>query len=359
MVAALLDPASPVPWNSDDDSPLECVAVFAETHDVKTFVFAAPQGRWFDYLPGQFLTFEFEIAGETISRCYSLASSPLRPVTASITVKRVGGGVVSNWLHDHLKPGMIVRALGPMGDFSYALHPAPKYLFISGGSGITPLMSMSRACCDRAQPVDIVFLHAARTPADIIFRDELSLMARRLRGFRVVCLPETLGGEPGWFGPTGRVNAPLLGALVPDLAERTVFCCGPDPFMSAVRAACGELGASASNYHHESFDFSALQAEVLAEAPPTAETVVFSVTFAKMQRTVLVREDETVLKAAKAAGVPLPSSCATGLCGTCKTRKVSGEVEMSHQGGIRKREIDAGFFLPCCSKPRSDLVLDR
>jgi glycine betaine catabolism B len=348
-------------WDGEVDDRLTCVAVFDETHEVRTFVFAAPEGRRFEFLPGQFLTFEFEIHGEPMRRCYSLASSPLRPFTASITVKRVPGGPVSNWLHDTLRPGMLVRALGPMGSFSAAHHPAAKYLFVSGGSGITPLMSMSRAFADLAGAVDIVFLHAARTPGDVIFRMELAEISRRLEGFKVIHLPEHRGTEPEWAGATGRLDPVLLEALVPDVALRMVFCCGPDPFMTAVRAACERLGVSPSRYHHESFDFGTLQRE---EAPPLDETAgqevrTFSVTFARIQRTIAVRADETVLKAAKIAGIRLPSSCAEGLCGTCKTKRLSGDVEMNHAGGIRQREIDSGFILPCCSKPLSDLVLDR
>lgn len=349
-------------WDAEVDDTLTCVAAFAETHDVKTFVFTAPQGRRFEYRPGQFLTFAFEIGDETIHRCYTLASSPLRPFTASITVKRVAGGPVSNWLHDTLRPGMTVKALGPMGDFSSDHHPAPKYLFISGGSGVTPLMSMSRALADRAAPADVVFLHAARTPQDVIFREELALIARRLPGFRVILLPEGRGAEPEWPGPTGRINPDLLRVLVPDAAERTVFCCGPAPFMAAVQDASGVLGVTPANYHHESFDFAALPQDPGATvfgAEHAALAESYSVTFAKLRRTISVRADETVLKAARDAGIRLPSSCATGLCGTCKSKRLSGDVQMSHNGGIRQREIDMGFFLPCCSKPTSDLVLDR
>jgi glycine betaine catabolism B len=348
-------------WDAEADDHLTCVAVFAETHDVKTFVFAAAEGRRFEFLPGQFLTFEFEIRGDIVRRCYSLASSPLRPFTASITVKRVSGGVVSEWLHQNLNTGMTVRALGPMGSFSTAHHPAAKYLFVSGGSGITPLMSMSRDFADRACPADIVFLHAARTPADVIFRDELALISRRLKGFRVTHLPEDRIGEPEWAGMTGRLNNTLLGVLVPDIIERTVFCCGPEPFMRVVQLACSDLGVAPSRYHHESFDFGVLKREEpeFAADRTDADVKTYSVTFAKSRRTISVRADETVLKAAKAAGIKLPSSCATGLCGTCKSKRISGNVDMSHRGGIRQREIDAGFFLPCCSKPTSDLVFDR
>src|SRR6201996_6345146 len=96
------------------------------------------------------MTYAFEIGGETVHRCYTISSSPTRPDTISITVKRVPGGPVSNWLHDNLRPGMAVRATGPMGVFSAMEHPARKYLFLSGGSGITPLMSMTRSYRDLA-----------------------------------------------------------------------------------------------------------------------------------------------------------------------------------------------------------------
>lgn len=362
-----LTPLPDAAWNPDLDDRLTCLAAFPETHDTKTFVFRAPEGRRFVFEPGQFLTFGFEIAGETVNRCYSLASSPLRPGTASITVKRVPGGTVSGWLHANMRPGMTVRALGPMGAFTAARHPAPKYLFLSGGSGITPLMSMSRAFADLAAPVDIVFLHAARSPLDLVFRAELDLIARRLDGFRVVQLPERRDGEAGWPGAVGRISAPLLRYLVPDAAERTVFCCGPDPFMAAAKGICAELGVPASNYHHESFDFSTLQEEEPAAAAQAAVAGreieatprTFTVAFAKSHREIQVGADQFVLPAARDCGVTMPSACRTGLCGTCKSKLISGTVDMQHRGGIRQREIDAGLFLPCCSKPLSDLVVDR
>ncbi|WP_075214982.1 hybrid-cluster NAD(P)-dependent oxidoreductase [Mongoliimonas terrestris] len=354
-------------WDAEVDDRLVCVAAIDETHDVKTFVFAAPEPRRFAYKPGQFLTFDVEIGGETVNRCYTLASSPLRPHTVSITVKRVPGGPVSNHLHDTLKPGMIVRAVGPMGEFTCAeAAPAERYLFLSGGSGITPLMAMSRAFADLGRPVDVVFLHAARTPKDIIFRTELDLIAARLPGFRVVHLPERADGEPGWAGPLGRLSADYLRLVVPDAATRQVYCCGPDPFMKAARGVLAGLGLPEAAWHQESFDFATLSAEqpavaeavIAAEATP-ATVPSYQVTFQKIGQTVTVRADQFVLATAREAGIRLPASCTAGLCGTCKSKLVSGTVEMSHKGGIRQREIDAGMILPCCSKPTSDLVIDR
>ena len=104
-------------WDAEADDILVCRAVRDETADVRTFVLSPRQPRRFAHRPGQFLTFAFEIGGETVHRCYTIASAPTRPDAVSITVKRVPGGPVSNWLHDTLRPGGIVRALGPMGEF--------------------------------------------------------------------------------------------------------------------------------------------------------------------------------------------------------------------------------------------------
>ncbi|HUC18228.1 MAG TPA: 2Fe-2S iron-sulfur cluster-binding protein [Acetobacteraceae bacterium] len=346
-------------WNSEADDELLCVGVRDETGDVRTFSFASRTPSRFLYWPGQFLTFDFPIDGVTVNRCYTIASTPTRPDRVAITVKRKKDGVVSPWLHANLRPGMRVRAAGPLGDFSFVAHPGEKYLFLSGGSGVTPLMSMARAHQDVAPEADILFVHFSRSPADIIFRHELAMMAHHMPHLRVVHVCE--GDSPGerWGGPRGRVSEALLSLLVPDLAERVVFDCGPAPFMERVRAGLGALGFEMQRYHEESFDFAAMGAATtvsMTEAPAGPE---FQVTFAKSGRTIAVRPGQHVLAAARAEGMRLPSSCTQGLCGTCKSRLISGQVEMKHQGGIRQREIDQGMILICCSTPLSDLVIER
>jgi ferredoxin-NADP reductase len=345
-------------WNSEADDELLCVGVRDETADVRTFSFASRRPSRFLYWPGQFLTFDFPIDGMTVNRCYTIASTPTRPDRIAITVKRKMDGVVSPWLHANLRPGMTVRAVGPLGDFSFVAHPGEKYLFLSGGSGVTPLMSMARAHQDVAPETDILFVHFARSPADIIFRHELAMMAHHMPHLRVIHVCE--GDSPGerWGGPCGRVSEALLSLLVPDLMERTVFDCGPAPFMAAVRAGLGAFGFDMQRYHEESFDFSA-SAMGVAVADEASAGSGFHVTFTKSGRTIAVKPGQHVLAAARAEGLRLPSSCTQGLCGTCKSRLVSGQVEMKHQGGIRQREIDQGMILICCSTPLSDLVIER
>ncbi|MDR5857039.1 hybrid-cluster NAD(P)-dependent oxidoreductase [Caballeronia sp. LZ062] len=375
--------ALPARWNSDTDDTLVCCHVRQETHDVKSFFFRSADERTFVFEPGQFITLELDIDGEPVNRCYTISSAPTRPHTISITVKRVPGGKVSNWLHDNVVAGSRVRVLGPSGEFTCARHPARKFLFLSAGSGITPLMSMSRAHHELGDDADIVFVHSARTPDDIIFARELDLIASNHANFRTAFVCERVGARTNWPGITGFLSLPLLKLIAPDFLEREVFTCGPAPYMEAVRDLLDEGGFDRQHYHEESFSFETI-AEVASQlasahvgdaiaqnadtieardnasgfAPAPVDTT-FKVSFAKSRREIECGSTQHVLDAAKKAGVRLPSSCTQGMCGTCKVKLVSGEVSMKHAGGIRQREIDQGMVLLCCSTPLSDLVVDK
>ncbi len=358
-------------WTSDAEETLVCCQVRQETHDVKSFFFMSREGRTFAFEPGQFITLELDIDGETINRCYTISSAPTRPHTISITVKRVPGGKVSNWLHDNLRPGDAIRVLGPAGEFTCARHAARKYLFLSAGSGITPLMSMSRSHHELGEDRDIVFVHSARTPDDIIFARELDLIAANQANFRTSFVCERLGQRTNWPGITGFLTLPLLRLIAPDFMEREIFTCGPAPYMKAVRDLLAEAGFDRTHYHEESFSFDALPAADQAAASGEASVpdagseaqteggTRFAVTFTKMRREIECGANEHVLDAAKRSGVRLPASCTQGMCGTCKVKLVSGQVDMRHNGGIRQREIDQGMVLLCCSKPLSDLVVEK
>jgi len=365
----------PERWTSDVEETLVCCHVRQETHDVKSFFFHSPQGRAFVFEPGQFITLELEIDGETINRCYTISSAPTRPHTISISVKRVPGGKVSNWLHDNLTAGTAVRVLGPAGEFTCARHPANKYLFLSAGSGITPLMSMSRAFDELGEDRNIVFVHSAQTPDDIIFARELDLIASNHTRFRTSFVVERVGARTNWPGVTGFLTLPLLKLIAPDFMEREIFTCGPGPYMKAVRDLLDEAGFDRGQYHEESFSFEALAesgtalpngdscddaCDAAQPAARDAETAVrYAVSFAKSRREIECGADQHVLDAARQAGLRLPASCTQGMCGTCKVKLVSGRVDMKHNGGIRQREIDQGMVLLCCSKPLEDLVIEK
>jgi glycine betaine catabolism B len=350
-----------VQWASGESKRIECLTVVDETHDVKTFIFQCPDYHALAYEPGQFLTVSPVIGGQSVSRCYTLSSTPTRPFTFSITVKRVPGGTVSNWLHDNLKAGDALTASGPAGIFTPVAAPAKKLLYLSAGSGVTPLMAMTRAAADLHADVDIVFGHSARTPKDIIFRDELGRLEKSMPSLRTLFICEGLGDEVDWKGPIGRLSVEELERQVPDFREREVFTCGPKGYMDAVKALLGSAGYEMSHYHQESFDIAAEPSvQALLDVAPSSEQSqeTFTVRLARSGKEFIMTPDQTVLAAAKKAGAVVPSSCSQGVCGTCKTAVLEGTVEMKHNGGIRQREIDKGLRLLCCSRPTSDLVVD-
>lgn len=361
MTETLIHRPSTTSWVEDLDGLLTCVAVTRITHDVLSFSFQAPQGACLRFEPGQYLTFTFEVNGMPVERCYTIASPPTDPERLTITVKKVPGGVVSPWLHERLRVGDRVRASGPHGLFSTSSHPAGKYLFLSAGSGITPLMSMTRALRDRHDPAQVAFVHCARSPADIIFREELAELAAQ-GSAAVTILCEEDAPQETWHGPRGRLSLPALFTAAPDLLDREIFTCGPPPFMAAVNEILELLGADPARRHQESFVLGAGAPVEVPGSPPIGgcdqATQTFQVSFRRSGRVVECDGATPVLTAAARAGLTLPSSCGQGVCGTCKTTLLGGQVDMQHGGGIRQREIDQGQVLLCCSTPLADLELD-
>ena len=367
MTEAILSWAGRRPWDDASDRLLVCRQVHTLTADVRTFVFESAEPRLFQHDPGQFLTLTVDIDGSPVERCYTISSPPTRPCLVAITVKRRPGGLVSNWLHDHLLPGGTVRARGPLGRFSMVRHPAPKYLFLSGGSGVTPSMSMTRTLYDLAHPADVVFVHSARTPADIVFRRELDLIAATAPAIRVVHVCAEDGPTEPWGGHRGRLTLDMLRQIAPDLHDREVFACGPAGYLDAVRHMLATAGFDMNRHHEESFTFDEQPTTLAAPTGPGPDTAaaatgttgkVFTVEFTRSSRTIECEADTPVLAAATRAGLSLPASCAQGLCGTCKATLLAGSVDMRHNGGIRPREITQNKILLCCSTPRDDLVID-
>jgi ferredoxin-NADP reductase len=338
----------PLPsWDPALDDVFVCAAVRAITRDVATVLLAPRHPGTVGFEAGQYVTAEFEIDGRPVQRCYTIASPPTRPERLGITVKRSAGGVVSPWLHDGgLRVGTTVRLAPPQGEFTLEKHPASSYLFLTAGVGITPVLSILREAHDLGTDIDAVLVHWQRRGSEVPYRRELDLIAATLPRVRLhfIC---TDG-----FG-AGRVDADVLPTLVPDLHRREVFVCGPDGYRDAVRAAAIAGGAAGAGIHEETFTFAAAPSPAVA----SGTTGGYRVEFRTHGVAVDCSAHTTLLDAALSAGVELSFSCTQGLCGTCKSTLVSGEVDMNHAGGIRPREIAAGKILLCCSTPRSDLVI--
>jgi ferredoxin-NADP reductase len=336
-----------------DDEMLECVSVVPEAPNTATFSFRAPSGAWFKYQPGQFLTLELPVPGGTVWRTYTISSSPSRPLSISVTVKAQGDSIGTRWMLDHLRPGMFLKASGPAGVFTLPKRPNGKFLFITAGSGITPSLSMTQYLFDRGQSPDVCFINCAKRPSEIIARRQLEGMAARVPGIKLHFVVEEDDPYQVWTGYRGQLTQIMLGLIAGDYLEREVYCCGPDPFMQAVRDMLNGLGFDMENYNQESFG---APVETEADAPELddvvpEETAAAEITFAASGVTANCTETDTVLAVAKASGLNIPSGCTFGICGTCKVKKTAGDVHMVHNGGISEEDVEAGYILACCSNP--------
>ena len=381
---------------------VKCVGIIDETGDARTFRFVAEPPVLFSYQPGQFVTLNLEIDDREISRSYSISSTPSRPHTLEITVKRVPPsspelprGLVSNWLHDNLEVGSQVQLSGPMGKFTCFEHPAPKLLFLSAGSGITPMMGMSRWIYDTGAECDVTFFHSARTANDVIFRDELELLAARQNNFH---LAVSYTGKSGGTGLKGRLTPAMLDVICPDFRDRVVFVCGSNSFMESIKQMFGDLQFPMHNYHQESFSKSnkkkapkadtpispvatmpefglaafldKIQANVYVPATPEVSLVTPSpsshptpatsiqVVFEKSGQEVVSDGEESILELAEQAGVKIRSGCRMGSCGACKKLTRSGNVRMEDPQALESSEAAAGYILCCVAYPQDRVVVD-
>lgn len=285
------------------------VDVRRETEDSATLVIKPGWGFNFDYQPGQYIGIGLLIDGRWRWRSYSLTSSPATSASArtvTITVKAMPEGFLSSHLVAGVEPGTVVRLAAPQGNFVLP-DPAPaSILFLTAGSGITPVMSMLRTLVRRNQIGDIVHLHSAPTEADVMFRGELAVLANEHPGYRLQ-LRETR--------TRGRLDLSLLDREVPDWRERQTWACGPEGMLNAAERVWSAAGIG-EQLHLERF-------AVSKAAPAGAGGMV---TFARSGRSVDADAATSLMDAGEAAGVQMPFGCRMGICQSCVVGLVEGHV---------------------------------
>lgn len=314
------------------------VDVRRETEDSATLVIKPGWGFDFDYQPGQYIGIGLLIDGRWRWRSYSLTSSPATSASArtvTITVKAMPEGFLSSHLVAGVEPGTVVRLAAPQGNFVLP-DPAPaSILFLTAGSGITPVMSMLRTLVRRNQIGDIVHLHSAPTEADVMFRGELAALANEHPGYRLQ-LRETR--------TRGRLDLSLLDREVPDWRERQTWACGPEGMLNAAERVWSAAGIG-EQLHLERF-------AVSKAAPAGAGGMV---TFARSGRSVDADAATSLMDAGEAAGVQMPFGCRMGICQSCVVGLVEGHVRdlrtgAEHEPGTRVQT--------CVSAASGDCVLD-
>ncbi len=323
---------------------LTCHEVRPETADVTSFFFNSDQAV--DFIPGQFLTLLVPIGDRTSARAYSLSSIP-GDDRLQLTIKRVPGGRVSNYLLDNLKPGDVLEAMAPAGEFHRDTAGDGPWLLLSAGCGITPVFSMLRERLQREPEADIVFVHSARSEADKIFPDALETLAAVHPN---LSLHWVLGDSPDPDPFRGRLDQAQLRARVPDLQSRTAMICGPQGYMDAVKAMLRAEGVAETRIHSEAF----VAPQPTAVADTDAAGHQLSVDGIELP----ILPGQTVLDSLEQGGLPIFAACRTGVCGSCKCKGEKEKLESSSVMGLTPDEIEAGYFLACSSTVTGDMTVE-
>jgi ferredoxin-NADP reductase len=307
-----------------------------ETHDSATLVIKPGWGFSFDYQPGQYMGIGLLVDGRWRWRSYSLTSSPVTGArTVTITVKAMPEGFLSSHLVGGVAPGTIVRLAAPQGNFVLPDPAPPAMLFITAGSGITPVMSMLRTLVRRDQITDVVHLHSAPTAADVMFGAELDQLARDQAGYRLRL--RTTRSH-------GRLDLSQLDTAVPDWRERQTWACGPEAMLNEAERAWAAAGIG-ERLHLERF-------AVSRAAPAGAGGTV---TFAKSGKRAEADAATSLMDAGERAGVHMPYGCRMGICQSCVVDLVEGHVRdlrtgVEHEPGTRVQT--------CISAASGDCVLE-
>jgi ring-1,2-phenylacetyl-CoA epoxidase subunit PaaE len=320
----------------------------------------------FNYLPGQYTTLKMTVNGQPVNRSYSFCSSPYLNEPITIAIKRVAGGVGSNYINDNFKPGIEIEVMEPMGKFTSPLdaNNEKHYYLFGGGSGITPIISILKSVLVKEPKSKVTLFYGNRNEESVIFKDKLvELAAQHADRFKLVHI----------FDVPLNAAHPYSGYLVKEMALRLLrentslnfqngefFICGPTPMMKEAEAALEILGIPKDKVHIEYFTAKADEDKQAAdvgtagasEVPFTGKTKV-TIIYDGNKKEFEVSEKETILEAALDAGYDPPYSCMVAACCTCRAKLISGKVEMDDRESLTDGEIAKGYVLTCQSHPKS------
>lgn len=322
----------------------------------KTLVFDVPpsQAERFRWRPGQHVTPRVHLDGEELRRSYSISSSPYGDEGLRITVKRVAGGRVSNFINDRIEAGHELEVMPPFGGFCLdpGLRLRRTHYFFGAGSGITPLYSMLHSVLE-AEPYSVAHLIFGNTNADtILFRDALDALRaahpRRLTVSHVLSSPSMGSSVSPWR--TGRLDARSIEAVFaehPPYAQDTqYYVCGPGDMNAAVRGALMGLDVPQSRIHEESYGGAIEEDRSIEGIAATARVLL-----AGREHTVPIAAGQTVLQAVRSASLTPPFSCQSGVCGACRGHLREGHVHLRARMALEDSELERGAILTCQAVP--------
>ena len=316
----------------------------------KSYYFKSEKAPLAYFKAGQYLTFKFEIGNAVVTRSYSIASSPASALEGEyqITVKRINGGFVSDYILDNWSVGDKVTAYAPEGNLIYnPLRDAKNIVGIAGGSGITPFLSIARAIAQGDEDCTLTLLYGCRTSDEILFKAELDVLSEKSEKINVVYVLSN-SDEEGY--EKGFVGADIIRKYAPEGAY-SIFVCGPGGLYKFLETELPKLQKERKYIRFEVFS-SGKKAE--------EEPKEYSITVVNRGNESVIKasSSETVLCAFERAGIEVPARCHTGECGFCRSKLVNGKVYIP-EGEDKRRIADMqfNFIHPCCCYPESNLIV--
>ena len=341
---------------------LKVAKIVEESSDMKSFYLEADAERgteklaWFS--AGQYLSIHLTIGNMKLSRPYSLASSPREALAGTyiLTIKRVEGGLASQYILDNWVVGTKVTASEPLGVFTYEpLRDAKTIIGIAGGSGITPFRSLAKAIADGDEDAELILLYGSRTLADAVFQEEFKALEQMCPKFKLVNIlsaEEVEGYEKGF------ITAELIKKYAPE-GEYSIFLCGPQAMYEFVDKEIENLKLRKKFIRHELFGEYFNPSKEADYPADVALAFQITVRIAGEEKVITAKADESILRSLEANGIAAPAHCRSGECGWCHSKLVSGEVYVPKSvDGRREADYIYGYIHPCCSFPLSDLVME-
>jgi ring-1,2-phenylacetyl-CoA epoxidase subunit PaaE len=346
---------------------LQVKEVAHETSDSVTIYFWHPLSEQIKYKAGQFVTVIVPAgeAGKKVRRSYSMSTSPHSDTSIGITVKRVSGGLVSNYLNDNVKVGDFLEVVEPMGNF-YAEPDADKarhIVLFAAGSGVTPLMAIAKSILKMESGSRITLIYGNRSEESIIFKQKIDELQNQY-GNRFNVQHLLTRPSDFWVGHKGRISQGMAIRLMKeadtDFAKDEFYLCGPIGMMEDVIAGLGIYNVSKERIHKENFHTAIADSDDdSADEEDSLKTQTVKVKYEGEEYEFEVKPHQTILEAALDLDIDLPYSCQAGMCTACMGKCTEGKVKMDEEDGLTEKEIKQGYMLTCVAHPLTkDVVIE-
>jgi ring-1,2-phenylacetyl-CoA epoxidase subunit PaaE len=334
-----------------------------EIEDAVSIAFEIPEhlAPQYQYKPGQYITMRAQINGDEVRRSYSICSAP-KENELRVAIKRVKGGLFSNYANEMLHPGDAIDVMTPMGNFTTEIskNNEKTYVFFAGGSGITPILSLIKSVLVEEPNSFVTLIYGNRKINSIIFKEQIDYLKNvYLMRFNVIhVLSEEYLGNDMQYGLMDKAKTDQLNEFF--LKQEKIdeaFICGPQPMILAIQEKLLAYGMPEKTVHVELFSSQTPVKPTIASTELKIEANVRIILDGIEMDLNIDSDGESVLDAAYKAGMDVPFACKGGVCCTCKAKVLSGSVKMDVNYALEPEEVENGYVLTCQSHPTSDKVV--